>query len=200
MSTLEVQHVCKAPHLKSPWVLDTETIDNRTFVKIFKWNRDFIRFVHSRALNFGDKATFCKLTFFDTILRLRNSACDSALHDVMEQARQDAEEINGESGNRKKSRKVTRRAQESDAAILPAAVQITLPALDISHPTQVYVMTSGVRSRMLGIEVSAEILDYIRHGCLKSQPRSNVSRVVSNEVIDGSPDVSDRAESAGNES
>jgi hypothetical protein len=191
MTTVEVQHVVKAPDLKSPWTLDTEVVDGRTYVKLFKWNRDFIRFVHGRALNFGDKSTYCKLTFFDTLLRLRNNACDAALREVLEQSRRDAEEINGVQGSRKKTRKVYRVAQPSDAAVLPAAVQISLPSLDISHPAEVYVLSSGVRSRELIIELSSEILDYIRHGCLKCQPRQGRTDPIA------TPDVSDRAESAG---
>ena len=190
MTTVEVQHVLRAQHLKSPWVLDTETVDDRTYVRLFKWSRDFVRFISGRSLDFGDKTTFGNLKFFDTLLRLRNNACDSALDDVLDEARRDGDEINGNNANVKKRRKVNRKARPSDAAVLPAAVSMSLPTLDISHPPTVYILTSAVRSRELVIELSPEILDYIRHGCLKSEGRPDAEPSLA-------ADGEDRAESAG---
>ena len=79
MTTIVVQHLINAPQLKKPWIADCLPVNNETFIKLSKWDRGFIRFVTSKALDFRNPGTYANFAFFGKLCELRDEACDGAI-------------------------------------------------------------------------------------------------------------------------
>ena len=79
MTTIKAQHVIEAPHLKKPWLSECKVQGGITFIKLSKWDRGFVRFLTSRALDLGDKGTYANFAFFDDLCARRDIAFDAAL-------------------------------------------------------------------------------------------------------------------------
>jgi hypothetical protein len=167
--SIELQHVIRADHMKTPWIPETRLVGQRSFVKLCKWDRGFVRFITSKGLNFADKSTFANAEFLDELCSLRNQKRDQELRRVT------IEDADGNDAPDKKRqrRAYIRKARVSDDAILPATFEIEFPALPCkrfgegSHTC--LVLIDGIRTSTLFIELTLFNLEYIRAGILQSK-------------------------------
>lgn len=192
MTTITVQHVIEAPHLKKPWLPECKVQSGITFVKLSKWDRGFVRFLTSRALDLGDKGTYASFEFFDELCTRRDIAFDAALGNLARQAEEDAAEA-GQPQRPQKRVRQNRRARSSDSHVLPAYVAIDHPHIDLPEadwlPVRIHVLIDGLRTRTLFAELDAKVLDCIREGCARSPlsagRRSRPAKIASSETQAG---------------
>lgn len=194
MCEVTLKHVVSAPHLKHVWVPDCKVVENIAFVKLNKWDRGFVRFIHNHGLNFGKRETFANSEFFDTLCRRRNDVFDKARQELVEEEER-AEE--GDNHHSKKRRVFKVKARAADEGILPAFLQIDLPPLDEGHefgvgPHRANVILEGLRTQTIYIELTAVILEYIRFGVRQSElGRCRRKNELSNGAAELQPGVDD---------
>ena len=171
MTTITVQHVIDAPHLKKPWLPECKVQNGITFVKLSKWDRGFVRFLTSRALDLGDTGTYASFEFFDDLCTRRDIAFDAALDSLARQAEKDALEA-GQALRPQKRGRQNIRARSSDSHVLPTYVTIDHSHIDLPEadwlPVRINVLLDGLRTRTLFAELRADVLDCIREGCVRS--------------------------------
>jgi hypothetical protein len=146
------------------WVPEVRDVGGIAFCRLQKWDRHFIRFAKASALNLA-KASESNIGIVDVLRRLRNASCDKALSELDGGGNHDG------SGGRKK-RKYQRKANSQDILVLPAHLEITLPDVIVADGVvagfTVKVLAEGVRSTTLYIEITPEVLEYIRTVTLHS--------------------------------
>jgi hypothetical protein len=152
-------------HLKTPWAPDVKNINGQTFLQIDKWSRQLCMFVCGAGLNLSKakKSTSINCLFLEDLQRRRTAACDEAVADAygVDDAFQE--------GPPKKKR--ARKAKEADRDIAPSVVAVRCPEvkrLDLVLPATTIHMLFGVKNNNLWVELSAENLEYLRHGILAS--------------------------------
>ena len=174
------------------WVPEVQNVGGINFCKIQKWDRKFIRFAKASALNLA-KAAESNIGIVDELCNLRNLACDQALIDLDQVS-------DGSAGGPLPRRRVRhRKASNNDILVLPSYVDISLP--DIILPNGVMagftakVLAEGVRSTTLFIEMSIEVLEYIRSAALHSPSsgrcwrKKNPNNRRNSSINDGSQDL-----------
>lgn len=155
--------------MKAPWIPETRSVGNKSFVRLCKWDRGFVRYITSKGLNFADKSTFANAEFFDELCSLRNHKCDSefkkaTLHD---------DQVDGDDNKKRQRKAYIRKARASDDAILPAFFEIEFPILpcrrfgDDVHAC--LVLIDGIRTSTIWVELNSFNLEYIRAGILQSK-------------------------------
>jgi hypothetical protein len=161
--SIEVQTVLavSAPHLTSPWVPRTKVVDGLVYCRLHKWDRGLIKFAKNVALDFRKNS--CRefnISLMDDLCKLRNIACDKALRDLRLQS------DDGGADNIKKQKKYIRKARQSDQEILPNSVDITLPTIvlqdgGVIEGFSVRVLSDGIRTSELYMEMNSEVMNYI---------------------------------------
>jgi hypothetical protein len=171
MTTITVQHIVRAPHLKKPWLPEFKVVQGIAFVKLSKWDRGFVRYLTARALDLGDKHTYANFAFFDELCSRRDIAFDEALQNIAQQAEADAQEAGQPSRPAKRPRR-NMRARHSDAAVLPAMAAIDVPNFPLCSrddiPDRINVLIDGLRTRTLFAQLEVGVLECIREGCATS--------------------------------
>lgn len=160
------------------WCPEVKELGGVHYCKLQKWDRKFIRFAKDAALDLGN-CTDYNIGIVDDLCRLRNHACDSALAALSVEG--------GEGVAKKRKPKYQRKANVGDLTFLPLQVEITMPTLALADGSSiggfpVKVLSEGLRSSTLFIDLQAEVLEYIRdvtsHGtkqgrCWRKKSRSN---------------------------
>jgi len=161
------------------WCPETKELGGVHYCTLQKWDRKFIRFAKDAALDL-QKCPDYNIGIVDELCRLRNHACDKALA-----------EMAAESGGGEKKRKsgYQRKANVGDLTFLPSHVEIIMPTITLDDGSSVggfpvSVLSEGIRSATLFIDMRADVLEYIRHAtahrttpgrCWKKKIRSNPS-------------------------
>ena len=169
--SIEVKSVfaVDAPHLTSPWLPKTKTVDGVTYCRLQKWDRGLIRFAKGEALDFrNSNGQSFNIAIMDDLCRLRNIACDIEFKRIGDQG-------SAEDGA-KKPKKYTRKARRTDKQILPSSVAVTLPTVVLPDGAviegfDVRVLVEGIRTSEIYLEMTTEPLTYIREVVQKSQSR-----------------------------
>jgi hypothetical protein len=166
-------YVVEAPHLSKPWVLETEDVQGKTFVRLNKWDYGFCRFSSHRSLNFK-KGTHedVNLGIVDRLIQLRNLATDKLFAETTQP---------DEEGPKKKKRAYVRVAKAADLVFLPEIVDIDLPSMktDTSEVIDGYrtqALTKGVRTSTLYLELSVKNLEYIHNCAVQTRTRGRHHR------------------------
>lgn len=165
--SIELQHVIRAGHMKSPWIPETRVVGDRCYVRLCKWDRGFVRYVTSKGLDFGDRSTFANAEFFDELCSLRNQTCDNEFKKIT----QDDEQAEGNNNNKRQRKSYIRKARASDNVILPACFEIKFPSIPGSHGDHTCsVLIDGIRTSTIYVELTTFNLEHIRAGILQSKP------------------------------
>jgi hypothetical protein len=166
--TVRVQYVVEAPHLQSYWAPSTKVIDDVVYAKLNKWDRGFVRFTKSKALDFSRlQEHSANVAVLDELCRLRNIACDAAFHSLGTESVDDAP---------KKTKKYVRKARASDGCFLPSFVEVLLPDIvgrdgNTTSGFQVKVLVEGIRTSNLFIEMTSEVMSYIHTAVINSDTK-----------------------------
>jgi hypothetical protein len=169
--SIEVKSVfaVDAPHLTSPWLPKTKTVDGVTYCRLHKWDRGLIRFAKGEALDFRNSSgQSFNIALLDDLCRLRNVACDSEFKRIGDQGA-------AEDGA-KKPKKYTRKARKTDEQILPSSVVVTLPTVALPDGAvvdgfDVRALVEGIRTSEIYLEMTTETLTNIWEVVQKSQTR-----------------------------
>jgi hypothetical protein len=162
-------HVVEAPHMAKPWVLETEEVQGRTFVRLNKWDYGLCRFLSHKALNFRKRTQDgMNLGIMDRLCQIRNSATDQLYAEHTQQPI-DVDE-------KKKRRAYVRVARSSDLAFLPDVVDINLPSVkadnnEVIDGHRTLALTKGLRTTTLYLELSIENLEYIHNCAVRTSTR-----------------------------
>ena len=170
LMSIEVRSVfaVDAPHLTSPWLPKTKTVDGVTYCRLQKWDRGLIRFAKGEALDFRNKAgQSFNIALMDDLCRLRNTACDSEFKRIGNQ---------GSADDGVKKPKYTRKARRTDEQILPSSVVVTLPTVVLPDGAvidgfDVRALVEGIRTSEIYLEMTTETMTYIWEVVQKSQSR-----------------------------
>ena len=155
---------------KTNWVPESEEVDGSMFMRLSKWDRNFVKFCTGKALVFsGGNRQTVNVDFVDKLQRLRTDAVDAALAAVMEQ------EPDGS-----KKRKRIRKARIDDRDILPQVFTIICPALDQDeqriHEELPMRVLFGVKNHDLWMEAKEVNLEYVRLGIMSALHASQHGR------------------------
>ena len=162
-------HVVEAPHMAKPWVLETEEVQGRTFVRLNKWDYGLCRFSSHKALNFRKRThEGLNLGIMDRLCQIRNSATDQLYAEHTQQPIDVAEKT--------KRRAYVRVARSSDLAFLPEVVDINLPSVkadnnEVIDGHRTFALTKGLRTTTLYLELSTENLEYIHNCAVRTSTR-----------------------------
>lgn len=176
--------------MKSPWIPETRTVGNKTYVRLCKWDRGFVRYVTARGLNFADKSTFANAEFFDELCSLRNQKCDSEFRKAVQDDEQGADGVdkNHNTNNKRQRKTYIRKARASDDVILPASFEIMLPALPgYEGEHKCMMLIDGIRTSTLYVELNSFNLEYIRAGMQQSKLGRSRGRASRSEHAAGDP-------------
>jgi hypothetical protein len=197
MTTICVQYSITAPHLKKPWVAETVTVNGETFIKLSKWDRGFVRFLTSRALDFRNPCTYANFAFIDHLCDLRDKAFDDAARRIAEQATNDAQEAGDATAKKRRVR--APKARVADRAVLPAALMVQCPAVEQpcdledetalpeEYPSEIKVLVDGLRTRSIFMLLTVNALNYVRQGCMCSE----LGRTRRRAALCAEPDAAD---------
>ncbi|CAE7255754.1 GIP [Symbiodinium sp. CCMP2592] len=112
------------PGLKNPWLPSVQTVAGVEFLKLSKWDREFVQFCTGRALNLhqaGVKPVHSiNVEFFRDLAELRVQACNAAVRKVIIEA--------CEAENKEKPAKI-RLAQQQDEFLVGSSVSVEVPAI-----------------------------------------------------------------------
>jgi hypothetical protein len=180
-------------YLKQPWCPVTQEVDGMHFFMVDKWDRRLTTFCTGKGLNLkkGQKADI-NCQFIDHLQKLRSSAADEAVARAYEVE---------EDGDGARSRKKSRKAKISDADIADKVVEIEGPSVqraDVVIPGRVMKALFGIKNHPLWLELTAENLEYIRHGVLASLESNAVGRKWKGKASGGGSD-GDRDEEQGDD-
>jgi len=167
-------HVVEAPHMAKPWVLETEEVQGRTFVRLNKWDYGLCRFSSHRSLNFRKRThEGLNLGIMDRLCQIRNSATDQLYVEHTQQP------IDIDA--KKKRRAYVRVARSSDLVFLPDVVDIILPSVkadnnEVIDGHRTFALTKGLRTTTLYLELSTENLEYIHNCAVRTSTRGRRRR------------------------
>lgn len=175
------------------WCPEVKELGGVHYCKLLKWDRKFIRFAKDAALDLG-KCNDYNIGIFDDLCRLRNHACDSALAAMSADA-------DDKAGGKRKS-KYQRKANVGDLTFLPSHVEITMPTIILADGSSVggfpvSVLSDGLRSATLFIDMRADVLDYIRHATSHRTTPGRCWKKKSSSAKDGDPEVDLSGDSQG---
>ena len=167
--TIKSCFIIEADHMSRPWILDTKEANEKTFVRLNKWDYGLVRFATNKTLNFkkGTHETL-NMNIMDRLCQLRNAACDKLFVEHTQQPLED--------GSKGKKRKYVRVAKASDLVFLPEAIQIDLPSVKgddgrIIDGHSTWALSEGLRTSNLYLELSDENVAYIRNCTVHSTLR-----------------------------
>ena len=157
----------------SDWRPETKEVDDITFFKVNKWDRKLTLFVTEKGLMFAKKngktaVNNISCGFFTYLKKKRESAFKLDLERAVAHEGDDDEEQPA-----KKRRKLKqRRLRDSDSALCSPYLEIELKEYDYNgievRPLRVK-MLFGVRSEAFWIELSSDVLKYIKIAILSSK-------------------------------
>ena len=157
---------------KFDWVLETQFVDGLHFVKLQKYDRGFVRFVHGIALDRRNRSNIedvnCK--YFDRLLAARNRVCDDAL---VTASRTDDDVLGT-------SRKRARKAKASDALCLIDRVQMISMDGQAGSITA-RVLVDDIRTSTLWIECTVQVFDHLKSEILAEKTGEQESSKVDEE-------------------
>ena len=127
-NVLSLQQVWTVRLHKAVWILDTQTTEGITYLKITKWDRALTKLVTGKSLQLHSKSDKRNINvkLFQEWTTLRQSACDTALRKVIEDGHiQEGSEVP----------KKVRHAREEDAYLVGRSVIIQTPEFTDQHGT-----------------------------------------------------------------
>ena len=139
------------------WAPAQLRVDDQTFFQFSKWDRGFVKFATGKSLDLRKDKTACSTNceFMDQILARRQSACDDALHAAL---------AGDEEGQ--KTKRLRRRANASDAHLVPKVLNMSLPAVAEEGLGErlVRVLFEGASTASIYMQMSEDIVDHLRKG------------------------------------
>ena len=158
--TMESRLVINNMH-KTDWVPEAKEVDALVFMRVSKWDRNFVKFCTGKALSFARHSRRdVNVSFIEVLQKLRTTVVDEAITSAY--ASEDAE--------KKKSKRI-RKAREADRDLAPAVLTMSCPEVrrgDLCVPGISIKVLFGIKNNDLWIEALPENLEYIRHGVLSS--------------------------------
>lgn len=156
------RYAVEAAHLSHPWFPETKTVDDQEFVRLNEWDRGLVRFATEKSLDFRKETK--NIGLIDELCSRRNAACDQKYREI---CLPEDEENPEERRSNRKGRRYIRKAKASDLAFLPNKVSIRLPdATSEDGPSlegfECYLLSEGIRTSNVYIELTSRNLDYIR--------------------------------------
>jgi hypothetical protein len=153
---------------KVNWVPDSQEVEGATFMRISKWDRNFVRFCTGQALLFsGGTRRDVNVSFIEVLQRLRTSVVDSAV----------AKAFTDEEGGRKRKR--SRKARVCDRDLVPSILSIDCPEIrrgELLVPAMTMRILFGIKNHDLWIEALPANLEYIRHGVVSALDAEETGR------------------------
>jgi hypothetical protein len=145
---------------KWTWTPRTVDVDNKTFFKCSKWDRQFVKAVYlgAKALKFSKSGTVdCNVRTLDTLTKERQSAVNIALAEAM--AVPDGEEPQYANKKRRKSASTKHvKALKRHAHFLPPTVVARLDGfhdeIGMQCPVDLVMLTEGFWSKDIWVELS----------------------------------------------
>ena len=165
MSNVEVRSVVTITNdhtKKHPWTPEVRTIEGIPFIHITRLSRELTRFVSGKCLDLRKgKGHSLNGSFIEKLLYRRNEAATAAVEMATEEESKDFKDEKMD-----KKGKKTRRVTRQDAVLAEPMLEIEV------HDGLKAKVLFDVGNGPLWIELSAEVLEAVRSGILKSDEGS----------------------------
>jgi hypothetical protein len=190
----EIAEVSVIKHGKITWIPDVKIINDRKFIALNKWNRDFVRFVMGKSLDMRNtQLNQVNSEFFDSLLAARKKASIQAVVDAL-----DCEEKPGQVADTLDKPSNGRRARMSQKppvwswATLCSSEPLATPIVTITVQGYSMDVKTDLRSNVLWVELLTENIAFIQAGVQSSPEGRRYKRKRGGG--DGVPDETERDE------
>ena len=155
------------------WAPAQITFEEVTYFQFSKWDRHFVKWVTGKSLDLRKDKTAgsADCEYLDKILQRRQTACDDALHAA----------IHHDEDGQAKTKKRRRRANASDAHLVPKVLNMILPEVPEEGLAEklVRILFDGAGTANIYMEMHEDILYHlkkgIQHSTRKDRSRKNAA-------------------------
>lgn len=167
----EVRDVTVVQHGKTTWIPTTTVINNIKFIQLSKWNRDFVRFVGGKGLDFRNtQLNPANSEFFESLLAARKRASKQAVVDALtvDQEPEHADDVAVQDPSDRRAGRVSKKAKTWSWASLCSSEALAHPFVTIKVQGHCMNVKTELRSSSLWVEFTRENLAFIQAGVQSS--------------------------------
>ncbi len=191
----EVRDVTVIEHGKTTWIPTTKVINNIKFIQLSKWNRDFVRFVGGKGLDFRNtQLNPANSEFFESLLAARKRASKQAVIDALavDEEPKHADDMAVQDPLLRRARN-PKRTKTWSWASLCSSETLAHPFVTIKVQGHCMKVMTELRSNSLWVEFTKENMAFIQAGVQASgkgrcHKRKKGSAALAIEAEDGDAD------------
>ena len=191
----EVRDVTVIEHGKTTWI-PTTTVNNIKFIQLSKWNRDFVRFVGGKGLDFRNtQLNPANSEFFESLLAARKRASRQAVIDALavDEEPEHADDTAAQDPLHRRARRNPKRTKTWSWASLCSSEALAHPFVTIKVQGRCMKVKTELRSNSLWVEFTKENMAFIQAGvqasgkgrCHKRKKGSAVPAIEAEDDNDG---------------
>ena len=145
------------------WVPEQKEVGDVTFCAVSKWQRALVRLVQQKALDLrpGQEGGNINVAFWDDLMKARQEAANEALDKALKS--EDAPQPPA------KRRKKHIKASVHELALLPAVLELSLPATSGAGEHAMRVLSEGLGTTTVWIELTSDNLTFLKESIKASR-------------------------------
>lgn len=163
----EVRDVTVIEHGKTTWIPTTTVINNIKFIQLGKWNRDFVRFVGGKGLDFRNtQLNPANSEFFESLLAARKRASKQAVIDALavDEEPEHADDMAVQDPLHRRAGRNPKRTKTWSWASLCSSEALAHPFVIIKVQGHCMKVKTELRSNSLWVEFTKENMAFIQAG------------------------------------